>query len=287
MCAPAPQLPFNLVTGRCRTGGPPNAGLARAKARSLALQVAPDGIVITTDADSEPRPDWIGANLTALNFADVVAGRIVWDPAPEWATQAKLTDYYDRLHALRRSFDPVAWEGASTHQWVSGASLAVTARVYRGLGGIPATATSEDAEFARVASRGGYRVRGDAQAVVRTSTRTRGRAQDGFAATVAATMTTTVPPGSHIPRMMLGGTPPRPVYEAIGIAELLYYRSANKVEKLAHLVVARLRAGGKLVLPHHRITFYDFAQHADAIHDRFLAATKRPWNCRTVRKTRR
>lgn len=87
--------------------------------------------------------------------------------------------------------------------------------------------------------------------------------------------------------MKLGGTPPRPVYEAIGIAELLYYRSANKVEKLAHLVVARLRAGGKLVLPHHRITFYDFAQHADAIHDRFLAATKRPWNCRTVRKTRR
>lgn len=188
------SLPFPVVIGRCNTVAPPNAGLARARAMALALDVVPNGALLTTDADSEPRPDWIGANLTALNRADLVAGRIIWGAAPKLGMQARLTAYYDRLHSLRRSIDPVDWEDAATHHWVSGASMAVSTRVYRELGGFPPVAAGEDAEFANVVSRAGYRVRRDARVVVKTSTRTRGRVEGGFSTTVAATTAAIVLP---------------------------------------------------------------------------------------------
>jgi hypothetical protein len=56
---------------------------------------------------------------------------------------------------------------------------------------------------------------------------------------------------------------------------------------LARQVARALRPGGTLVLAHHRITFYDFVQHAEGIHARFLAATGRVWHSRVVRRTGR
>lgn len=80
---------------------------------------------------------------------------------------------------------------------------------------------------------------------------------------------------------------PRACYDAIVVAELLYYLSPRDMAAVARSAALALRGGGRLVLAHHRIDFYDFAQHAADIHRRFLAATGRSWRVRPVRSTRR
>ncbi|MET0374668.1 MAG: methyltransferase, partial [Rhizorhabdus sp.] len=80
---------------------------------------------------------------------------------------------------------------------------------------------------------------------------------------------------------------PRGVYDAVVVAELLYYLSERDMARVAVDVAAALRRGGRLVLAHHRIDFYDFAQHADGIHARFLHQTGRHWHVRRVRARRR
>lgn len=80
---------------------------------------------------------------------------------------------------------------------------------------------------------------------------------------------------------------PRPIYDAIVIAELLYYLSPSSMAAVAADVGRALRPGGRLVLAHHRIDFYDFAQHADGIQERFVALIGRRGRIETVRRTRR
>lgn len=80
--------------------------------------------------------------------------------------------------------------------------------------------------------------------------------------------------------------PPRSAkYDTIVVAELLYYLSVRDMDLLARQVAAGLGRGGTLVLAHHRISFYDFVQHAERIHDRFLDATQVAWRSRIVRRT--
>jgi SAM-dependent methyltransferase len=76
---------------------------------------------------------------------------------------------------------------------------------------------------------------------------------------------------------------PRARYDAIVIAELLYYLTPNEMARVAADCAAALPVGGRLILAHHRIDFYDFAQHAEGIHDRFLRKTGTRWMRRTVR----
>lgn len=81
----------------------------------------------------------------------------------------------------------------------------------------------------------------------------------------------------------LPGRFPRGRYDAIVVAELLYYLSPNAMRQVALAVAAALRPGGRLVLAHHRIDYYDFAQHADGIQARFLEMTGARWTIGTVR----
>lgn len=87
--------------------------------------------------------------------------------------------------------------------------------------------------------------------------------------------------------LRLPGCFPRPEYDAILIAELLYYLSLRDMARVAEDVAMSLRAGGRLVLAHHRIDFHDFVQHSHGIQQRFLGLTGRCWNTRLVRKTGR
>ena len=80
---------------------------------------------------------------------------------------------------------------------------------------------------------------------------------------------------------------PRACYDAIVVAELLYYLSAEDMAAVARDVAAALRPGGRLVLAHHRIQFHDFAQHAEHIHDRFRRDTGRRWHPVEGRRTGR
>ena len=164
VAALTPSLRYRIVTDCCDTGAPPNAGRARRRACELAVATVGNGVLLTTDADSTPAPDWIAANLAALDHSDIVAGRIVRDAAAPSPRQDQLEAYYDRLHALRRTLDPVAWEAPLTHHWTSAASLAMTALTYRALGGFATVATGEDAALADAAARLGFRLRRDAAA---------------------------------------------------------------------------------------------------------------------------
>lgn len=93
--------------------------------------------------------------------------------------------------------------------------------------------------------------------------------------------------GARALRLVVPERPPRATYDAVVVAELLYYLDPRTMALLARQVARLLRPGGRLVLAHHRITFYDFAQHAEGIHRRFLAASGTGWRCRPVRRTGR
>ena len=89
-------------------------------------------------------------------------------------------------------------------------------------------------------------------------------------------------------RLAVPAMPPRADYDAIVIAELLYYLDPIRaMQPLARQSAELLRPGRTLVLAHHRITFYDFVQPAEGIHHRFLDATGVDWRVRTVRQTMR
>jgi SAM-dependent methyltransferase len=85
----------------------------------------------------------------------------------------------------------------------------------------------------------------------------------------------------------LPGRLPRTRYDAVIVAELLYYLSSADMAQVAKDVAAALRPGGRLVLAHHAIDFYDFAQHASGIHERFLRLAGGAWRIRRVRSCRR
>jgi len=199
----AAALPFSIVSDYCHAGGSPSAGAARRRAMALASRSAPDGILLTTDADSEPALDWVVTNLAALAHADVVTGRITRDERRVPDKLDRMDAYLERLHQLRRIIDPVPWEAPETHHWTSGASTAVRMDVYRQLGGFEPVRSGEDGKFVEAAAQAGYRVRRDATVLVKTSSRRAGRAPDGLATTLAACDRTPVLPRMAHPEDMV------------------------------------------------------------------------------------
>lgn len=165
-----------------------NAGHARHGAMLLGLRTLGErpGVLLTTDADSAPAPDWVTAMMAGLARADVVAGRVLRVVTRPNPLQDRLERYYEALYALRRSLDPVAWEGTVTHHHASGANLGLRADTYRALGGFLPLASGEDARLVDDAGRAGLRVRRDAAAIVYTSDRRRGRAEHGLAQSLLA-----------------------------------------------------------------------------------------------------
>jgi cyclopropane fatty-acyl-phospholipid synthase-like methyltransferase len=80
---------------------------------------------------------------------------------------------------------------------------------------------------------------------------------------------------------------PRPRYDAIVVAEILYYLTPAEMRATARRVARATRPGGRLVLAHHRVDYPDFVQHAAGIHDRFLAASGTAWRVRPAARTGR
>lgn len=80
---------------------------------------------------------------------------------------------------------------------------------------------------------------------------------------------------------------PRPRYDIIVVAEVIYYLSPRDMAQTARDLVAALRPGGILVLAHHRVDYPDFAQHAAHLQRAFLIATGRYWRVRVARRTGR
>ena len=80
--------------------------------------------------------------------------------------------------------------------------------------------------------------------------------------------------------------PLRGPWDAVVVAELLYYLSERDIARLGRAVGRRLRPGARVVLAHHRLRFHDVSSAPALCHDRFLGALGEVRDRRTVRQTR-
>jgi hypothetical protein len=167
-----------------------HVGSARRLAMEEALRTAGlNSVLLTTDADAVPAPDWIEANMRAIeNGADLVGGSIIGDRdeeavlGPGFLQRAMRHLHYARLvDQLSALIDPVPHDPWPRHSDHTGASLAVRGEVYWAVGGIPALPFREDVAFVSAVCRAGYRLRHPLDVQVVVSARLDGRAAGGMA----------------------------------------------------------------------------------------------------------
>ncbi|WP_312893118.1 glycosyltransferase [Ancylobacter sonchi] len=173
-----------------------NAGFARGLALDLArlwLEHAGDeGALLTTDADTLVKSDWIRRNLEGLSAGcGAVAGRFELDPVEEALLPAHLrrrrrieAAYEVALLTLSALLDPVPHDPWPNHWTTSGASFALTLSAYRKIGGQPDVKVSEDKALALALACHDIPIRHDPTIVVSTSARLEGRAAGGCATTL-------------------------------------------------------------------------------------------------------
>ena len=150
----AGQLPFRLELREVDL--PPayaNAGWARRLAMEAAADlVSPDGLILTTDADTLVETDWIAANRREIAAgADAVAGYVMADPTelielpPEILERGSLEWEFQQLGAeMVARVDPDLNDPWPCHNQNCGASAAITAAAYRRIGGLPPRPVGED-----------------------------------------------------------------------------------------------------------------------------------------------
>lgn len=169
-----------------------HAGTARRRAMDAGLALIDErGVLISTDADCRPPPDWIAANLAAIAAgATIVGGRIVLDDAepitPAMAAmRMRLDRYWAAVRDIEDAIDPSPHDPSPRHGDHTGASLAIDAGLYRAAGGVPTTARGEDRALVIAAVAAGGRLAHPTSVWTRVSARTEGRAADGMAAAMA------------------------------------------------------------------------------------------------------
>jgi cellulose synthase/poly-beta-1,6-N-acetylglucosamine synthase-like glycosyltransferase len=169
-------------------------GARRAAMESAAAwlgETSPGGVILTTDADSMVAADWVSANLDAISLgADAVLGQISLDEEGERLPAAlhargRLEGVYEELLTeISARLDPQIGNPWPHHSTISGASLAVTADVYRRVGGLPCVPLGEDKALVATLRRIDARIRYAPEVRAVTSGRTSGRAPGGVADTL-------------------------------------------------------------------------------------------------------
>lgn len=174
-----------------------NAGWARKRAMDLAAirlaEVAPiNGLILTTDSDSQVAPTWFSATLREFDKGvDCVAGYIDAIPAEyialggKFVTRGRLEDtYLSCIAEINALCDPRPFDPWPNHRVSSGASLAVTFAAYSAIGGLPPRPVGEDSALTGALDRAGFKVRHSMDVCVMTSCRFEGRAIGGAADTM-------------------------------------------------------------------------------------------------------
>lgn len=170
-----------------------HAGGARRAAGIWAREVAgPEGLILFTDADSRPAPDWVQAMRAGLAEADVVCGRVL---LPDDAFAGRPPEVESRMAvegeylALTRRYldliDPDPLNPEPHHNCRSGCNMGMTAQAWDAIGGVPAIPVSEDRATVAAAEAAGLRVRLLDGPAVLTSARRVGRAPGGMADALA------------------------------------------------------------------------------------------------------
>ncbi|WP_394649579.1 glycosyltransferase [uncultured Deinococcus sp.] len=170
---------------------PEQAGVVAARRLALdhaAALAGEDGVIVSTDADTRPAPQWLCALLRALGTgADAAAGRILLEPAqraalPAAARRTHLIDsaYRQAVAEVHARLDPVAHDPWPRHWQHFGASLALRVRAYRAVGGVPEVRHLEDVALVGALRRVDLHVRHTPQARAWTSARLSGRVPVGL-----------------------------------------------------------------------------------------------------------
>ena len=167
-----------------------NAGWARRLAMDAALALAaPNGLLLTTDADTLVNDDWIASNRREVAAgADAVAGYVMADPMelmqldPAVLERGRLEWQYQQLAGeLCARVDREAHDPWPRHNQNCGASAAITVDAYKRIGGLPPKPVGEDRALFEEVRRCDGRVRHSLEVQVVTSARTDGRATGGLA----------------------------------------------------------------------------------------------------------
>ena len=187
----APALPYRLEMHQVVFDtAHANAGWARRLAMEAAAKLAAaDGVILTTDADTQAHRDWIEANLREIDAGhDAVAGYVMADAdelmelPPAILERGRLEWEYQQLAAeLDARVDVEAHDAWPRHNQNCGASAAVTLRAYRLIGGLPPRPVGEDRALFEMIRRIDGKIRHSLEVQVVTSARTDGRASGGLA----------------------------------------------------------------------------------------------------------
>jgi glucosyl-3-phosphoglycerate synthase len=166
----------------------PGAGVGAARRHGMDLACArltgagnPDGLIVSTDADTTAAEDWLAEQLgLAARGAEAIGGAIVL--AADEAHGLAPATIARRDERARARLDAVlVRDPAAEHHFFSGASMAVTARAYGAVGGLEPRAALEDEAFEARLERAGVPITRSAAVRVATAARTDGRAGRGLA----------------------------------------------------------------------------------------------------------
>jgi hypothetical protein len=152
----------------------------------LELVGRPHGLIASTDADTQVAPDWLTANLAELTAgAEAVGGRILTEAVQPEANQVRGTQLRDAAYHLLRAhlehlLDPEPADPWPHHHQHFGASLALTARAYQQVGGLPEVRFLEDEALWQALRRHDVPVRHSPAVRVVTSARQDGRVEVGL-----------------------------------------------------------------------------------------------------------
>ncbi|CAN5579047.1 hypothetical protein BH24ACT22_BH24ACT22_04750 [soil metagenome] len=183
-----PDLCLHLMDGPGKGAGHARRmGMDAACQRLLDLG-KPEALISSTDADTVVAPNWLYTQLThASRGAKAIGGRIELaeeEDLPEtvvhWRRHQGTTRHNNLLSQHDRSSSNVI-----EHWQFSGASLSLSATVYREIGGLEPRAALEDEYLERVLKQRGVPIERPLDVRVTTSARTNGRADRGLARDLA------------------------------------------------------------------------------------------------------
>ncbi|MBH8560129.1 glycosyltransferase family 2 protein [Hymenobacter negativus] len=146
----------------------------------------PAGIIASTDADTQVAPTWLAAIQAEIAAgADAVGGRIITsndDAGPAALRRIQAHDAAYRLLCARLEdlIDPAPLDRWPRHHQHFGASLALTARAYRQVGGLPEVRFLEDEALCQQLRRHDLALRHSPRVRVLTSARRQGRVEVGL-----------------------------------------------------------------------------------------------------------
>jgi GT2 family glycosyltransferase len=181
-----PSLNLRFLHGPGEGSGPARkVGMDAACARLLRVG-RPEGLIACTDADTVVAPDWLAAQLRAASKgARAIGGRI------ELADDGSLPEHVRRRHSEegRRRHEHLLCDpaGEAQHWQFSGASMTLTATVYKQVGGLEPLTALEDEHLEKVLRHHDVPIHRLLSVRVTTSPRLVGRATRGLSNDLAKT----------------------------------------------------------------------------------------------------